>query len=88
MDMEYVATGNRLYGDSPWTYIRCMEKGNDYQRCIGGFSAADLHISCLIWKPSTLEEGSSQSSTLSEFACKINCSFCTIGTYGGETCHP
>ena len=45
--MEYVATGNRLYSDSPWTYTRCVEKVKGYemyQTVVGGFSAGGLHV--------------------------------------------
>ena len=42
--MEHVATGNRLYSDSPWTYTRCVEKISDYQMCIGGFGVAGLNV--------------------------------------------
>ena len=24
--MEYIRTGNRLYGDNPWSYTRCQER--------------------------------------------------------------
>ena len=46
--MEYVATGNRLYSDSPWTYTRCVEKVKGYEKyptVVGGFSAGGLHVS-------------------------------------------
>jgi len=43
--MEHVATGNRLYGDNPWTYTRCVEECKGYQTGIGGFGAGGLHVS-------------------------------------------
>jgi hypothetical protein len=45
MFMEYIRSGTRLYGDSPWTYTRCQEKHNkDWQLLVGGFSAAGLVV--------------------------------------------
>jgi len=40
--MEHVATGNRLYGDNPWTCTRCVEECEE--TAIGGFSAGGLYV--------------------------------------------
>jgi NLR family CARD domain-containing protein 3 len=41
--MAYFAKGERLYGDSPWTYTRCQEKVS-YQSFVGGFVATGLDV--------------------------------------------
>jgi len=50
--MEYVVSGNRLYGENPWTVTRCEEDieiseiwGGKYQASVGGFGVAGLHVS-------------------------------------------
>src|SRR3979490_1280626 len=43
--MEYIRTGTRLYGNSPWTYTRCQEKWNaHWQLVVGGFVAGGLFV--------------------------------------------
>ena len=49
--MEYVKTGNRLYGDDPWTFTRCQEKTQDenkdkdgYPMVAGGFRADGISV--------------------------------------------
>ena len=43
--MEFLRSGTRLCGDSPWTYTRCQEKYNkDYQLVVGGFVPAGLNV--------------------------------------------
>jgi serine/threonine protein kinase len=43
--MEYVHSGVRLYGDSPWTFTRCQEKYDaKWQLVVGGFAPAGLDV--------------------------------------------
>ena len=42
--MAYFATGERLYGDKPWTFTRCQEEVGGYQTVCGGFDLAGLHV--------------------------------------------
>lgn len=41
---KFVASGIRLYGQKPWTYIRCQEKVQDYHIVVGGFGPAGLNV--------------------------------------------
>ena len=43
--LHYVRTGERLYGDDPWTYTRCQETvANKYPVVVGGFSSGGLLV--------------------------------------------
>jgi hypothetical protein len=44
--MNYVASGKRLYSDSPYTYTRCQEKvyNNQFPAVVGGFGAGGLGV--------------------------------------------
>lgn len=42
---EYSRSENRLFSDSPWTYIRCQENVQGYQMVVGGFAPAGLGVS-------------------------------------------
>ena len=44
MLLHHVRSGERLYGDNPWTYTRCQESFEDYQLVIGGFSSEGLSV--------------------------------------------
>jgi NLR family CARD domain-containing protein 3 len=43
--MHYVCTGERLFGDSPWTYTRCQELiGSKYPVVVGCFESSGLDV--------------------------------------------
>jgi hypothetical protein len=43
--MEYVQSGVRLYGDSPWTWTHCQEKlHTNWPLVVGGFSPGGLYV--------------------------------------------
>lgn len=45
--MVFGLTGERLYGQEPWTYIRCLEKvDGQHPVIVGGFSSSGLTVSC------------------------------------------
>jgi hypothetical protein len=45
---NHVRNGERLYGDSPWTFTRCQEwvlyKFNEYPAFVGGFESSGLDV--------------------------------------------
>jgi hypothetical protein len=44
---HYVRSGERLYGDAPWTYTRCREViGGQYPSVSGGFVPGGLDVNC------------------------------------------
>ncbi len=45
----FIATGVRLYNDSPWTYTHCEENVRGIQIIVGGLSAAGLKVSNSIY---------------------------------------
>ena len=47
--MEHVVTGQRLYNDSPWTFIRCQENIDSLQLAAGGFADAGLPLDLLYY---------------------------------------
>ena len=42
--MEYITTGMYRYGQNPWTYTRCQERGQYGQMIVGGFASAGLDV--------------------------------------------
>jgi hypothetical protein len=43
--MHHVRTGERLFGDDPWTYTRCQELVDDrYPVVVGGFASSGLRV--------------------------------------------
>lgn len=43
--VTFMSSGERLYSDNPWTYIRCLEQVAGYKLVIGGFSADGICVS-------------------------------------------
>ena len=44
MLLHYVRSGERLYGDNPWTYTRCQKSVRGKQLLVGGFSSGGVSI--------------------------------------------
>ena len=43
--MHHVKGGDKLYGDSPYTYTRCQEKNDKgYRLFVGGFGSSGLDV--------------------------------------------
>ena len=44
MLLHHVRSGERLYGNNPWTYTRFRERVEGYHRVVGGFSSGGLNF--------------------------------------------